>query len=422
MATTALAINVLLKVRALVEHRLWEVCQKRFTVSTENKRLRAVFPVDLNQVHGARLHAALARLAKVDRSGKEGGIYSIVLHGPPGSSKTAISEALSQQMWHHERRWGGREARLIRVTPADFTRRGEGRLDSEARAIFDLLRHVRGVTILFDEIDDLLLRRESGGGRRFMDLIVPAMLNRLQDLHSACPHQEICFVLGTNFVENIDPALMRKGRIDKRYAIVYPDWNARLATIGKHFHERVLKRDDETLSADEWLSRRQWGMEQVELLAKSTAGWPWLVLNALCAEFSRMLGDATLDEVGRVKLDKEFLELYEHERASLMEPAYIGRLLGRFDSPDLRLEYVLHLLSRTNHPMLARELIAIATAEAKQYIKAHYATVDQERQDFIWKHRIVPDLKVTAQALLNRRAHYVAVDDSWLSPVENPPQ
>jgi hypothetical protein len=405
LGTTALAINVLLKVRALVEHRLWEMCQKRFTVTTDNKRLRDVFPVDLNHPHGQRFHAELARMAKVDRSGQEGGVYSLVLHGPPGSSKTAISEALSQQMWHHAQRWGGREARLIRITPADFTRRGESRLDSEARMIFNLLRHVRGVTILFDEIDDLLLRRENGGGRRFMDLIVPAMLNRLQDLRSACASQEICFVLGTNFVENIEPALMRKGRIDRMFAIVYPDWNTRLATIGKHFDEAIADRLN-SMNVDEREDFRHWATKNVQRLARRTAGWPWLVINSLCGDLVRALVKRDLSRDKRGALNEEFVTMYARERASLVEPAYVGRLLRHFDSPDLRSEYVFHLMSRATHAEDEDQLLARAQADMKKYISAHFSKRERGRQEEIWNGQIVRKLRRTAAPILRRNLHF----------------
>jgi hypothetical protein len=403
MGTTALAINVLLKVRGLVEHRLWEMCQKRFTVTTENKRLRDVFPVDLNRPHGRRLHSDLARMAKVDRSGQDGGVYSLVLHGPPGSSKTAISEALSEQMWHHAQRWGGREARLIRITPADFTRRGEGRLDSEARMIFNLLRHVRGATILFDEIDDLLLRRESGGGRRFMDLIVPAMLNRLQDLRSACPSQEICFVLGTNFVENIEPALLRKGRIDRMYPVVYPDWNTRLATIGKHF-DPIIANQLTRGSPEDQDEFRRWSNGTVRRLARRTAGWPWLVINGLCGELARVVKGHDLTPAGRKKLKDPFATIYGREWNSLVEPAYVGRLLRHFDSPDLRNEYLLHLISRANHEEDRTQLLARADADAGEYIKAHFPERERKRQNEIWGREIIPKLSRSADTLLKRRS------------------
>jgi len=102
--------------------------------------------------------------------------YAFVLHGPPGSSKTAIAQAFSAQMWRSTQRGQGRKPRMIRITPADFTRHGEHRLDYEARLIFDLISRVRGTVILFDEIDDLLRARKQADSPSFLDLIVPAML------------------------------------------------------------------------------------------------------------------------------------------------------------------------------------------------------------------------------------------------------
>jgi SpoVK/Ycf46/Vps4 family AAA+-type ATPase len=350
-------------------------------------------------------------MAKVDRSGQDGGLYSLVLHGPPGSSKTAISEALSEQMWHHAQRWGTREARLIRITPADFTQRGEGRLDSEARMIFNLLRHVRGVTILFDEIDDLLLRRESGGGRRFMDLIVPAMLNRLQDLRSACPSQEICFVLGTNFVENIEPALLRKGRIDRMYPVVYPDWNTRLATIGKHLDPIIADQLKRGSPADQDEFRR-WATRTVRWLGRRTAGWPWLVINGLCGDVARTVKDRDLKPDARKVLKGEFAKMYARERNALVEPAYVGRLLRHFDSPELRNEYLLHLLSRANREETGGQLLSRANADAKEYIKAHFSQRERSRQVEIWRRQIIPKLRRSAITLLKRRSYFFDPDQT----------
>src|SRR6185436_15758619 len=134
--TTAFSVNALLKIRDLVEYRLWQLCEKRFTVirSEDSSGLKKVTPVDLGAQHAHRLHRHLAWMAEAQRIGSDNAEYSLVLHGPPGSSKTFIARALSVEMWKATRQWGSKEGpRLIRITPADFTRMGEDRLDSEAR-------------------------------------------------------------------------------------------------------------------------------------------------------------------------------------------------------------------------------------------------------------------------------------------------
>jgi hypothetical protein len=288
--TTAFSVNTLLKIRDLVEYRLWQLCENRFTIirSHERSELKEVAPVDLGAQHKYRLHRRIAER----QSGYEDAEYSFVLHGPPGSSKTSIAEALSVEQWRATRPWGSKEApRLVRITPADFTRMGEDRLDSEARLIFDLLSGVRGVTILFDEIDDLLRQRNTGTGPlaskpTFMELVVPAMLNRLADLRDACPRQELCFVLATNFIESIEPALLRKGRIDRLLPVVYPDQESRLALIFKFTSELItaiegkLKFDKTEISGciSNW--------------AKELSGWPYQSIKAACRQVERDLNNA----------------------------------------------------------------------------------------------------------------------------------
>jgi hypothetical protein len=268
--STCVAINSLIEIRQLFEYRLWQLCQRRFVIRRGHqlRPLAEIDPVDLGMVHERRLHRRLARIARETsretEEGSEPAEYGLVLHGPPGSSKTAIAEALGREMWGL-----GEKARFIRITPADFTRGGESGLDREARFIFDLLLHVRKVTIFFDEIDDLLRLRESGGGVSFIKLIVPAMLNRLQDLRDAAPRQEISFLLATNFIDNIEPALTRPGRIDGAVPVPYPDAWSRDAIF-----ERIVKTPVEPAVR--------------ELVARSTGGWPWSTYRRLCERIAAM--------------------------------------------------------------------------------------------------------------------------------------
>ena len=290
--TTAFSVNALLRIRDLVEYRLWQLCEQRFTVikSQERSELKKVAPVDLGAQHRYRLHRRIAE----GQSSYEDAEYSFVLHGPPGSSKTSIAEALSIEQWKATRPWGSKEApRLVRITPADFTRMGEDRLDSEARLIFDLLSGIRGVTILFDEIDDLLRQRNTGTGPlgskpTFMELVVPAMLNRLADLREACPRQELCFVLATNFIESIEPALLRKGRIDRLIPVVYTDQESRLALIYEFTSKLIMAIEDklkfEKTEISTYISNR----------AKKLAGWPYQSIKAACRQIERDLNIALL--------------------------------------------------------------------------------------------------------------------------------
>ena len=61
---TTFAINALLGIRELVEYRLWELCEKRFTVLEPTLRLSKIDAVDLGALHATRLHRRLSRMAR----------------------------------------------------------------------------------------------------------------------------------------------------------------------------------------------------------------------------------------------------------------------------------------------------------------------------------------------------------------------
>lgn len=284
---TTFAINSLLGIRELMEFRLWELCKRRFTIIEPERRLSNIEPVDLGTVHARRLHHYLARMAReVMGDAFEQAEYSLILHGPPGTAKTAITQALATEMWRSTppQPNGRRGARLIRITPADFTRKGEDRLDSEARIIFDILRRIRRATVLFDEIDDLLRKRDDKSDVSFFKLVVPAMLNRLQDLRDACPQQEICFVLATNYVDRIEPALIRKGRIDRALPLVYPDRESRRISLRRNI-EPLRK----TPAIYEF-ARLATSLLKNELdcgrIIEKTDYWSWKTFDTVCKEIA----------------------------------------------------------------------------------------------------------------------------------------
>lgn len=306
---TDLAVNALLGIREIMEYRIWEECRDRFTVLEEGRRLRDIDAVDLGSRHEYRLHRKLAKIARLaEGDDYKRAEYSLILHGPPGSSKTAITNALASEMWRSHRQ-ATAAGRLIRITPADFTRKGEDRLDSEARLIFDLLSRVRRVTILFDEIDDLLKVRSFDDPPNFMKLVVPAMLNRLQDLRDACERQEICFVLATNYVDRIEPALIRKGRIDRAIPVVYPDRDSRLGTLDRHLLS-LQKRDEEWVR---WALEFMYG-ERFDLsgILRETDFWPFQSFDSLCRtmveslEFAGRVDDGCQGEDELRKREDEF--------------------------------------------------------------------------------------------------------------------
>jgi hypothetical protein len=350
LLTTAFAINALLALRELIEHRLWEICEQRFTIIPTSRALKETDPVDLSLPHPQRLHSRMAELMRSALGGGGRRMYSMILHGPPGSSKTTVASALAHDHWRQTRRWGRPGSRLVRVTPADFTGSGEDRIDSEAKLIFQLLGHLRGVTILFDEVDDLL-RRRTAERPIFLDLVIPAMLNRLQDLRDACERQDICFLFGTNYVERIEPALMRPGRIDEKFPVVYADFRSRVYMAEKELRDLYERRPP--LKAEQALPWKEFAIRCAQVVAQETGGWTWNALREGC----EAVHDRIWSQVRRRRPEDKIsppVDIPEPKSwiPDLLKPLWRvadldGEYRGRIaTSPELSMEYVRYLVCR----------------------------------------------------------------------------
>ncbi len=320
---TAFSINALLEIRDLAEDRIWLICKQRFNIVSPTKSLAGVDPVDLGAKHGYRLHRRLSKMAREAQMGEPEAEYAFMLHGPPGSSKTAMAQAVAKEMWRGPSASASRPARLIRITPADFTRFGEDRLDSEARLVFTLLTHVRGTVVLFDEVDDLLHKRERDSSLRpvFMELITPAMLNRLADLRESCPRQEVCYIFATNFIQNIEAALLRRGRLDAAIPVVYPDTESRVAIVERRMGGlREAKRDGTAMRLENLKQK----------IVDETAFWPWMTIEDFLDEICELRSDQEAEP--RLLGEKYLLELNKpaYKVRALCEPPTPRELLNEF--------------------------------------------------------------------------------------------
>jgi len=141
--------------------------------------------------------------------------YSAILYGPPGSSKTFMAKAIAGEL-----QWP-----LVSLSPADFLARGEQHIEAQAAAIFTALSAGSRLVYFFDEIDELIRDRNKleKDERSVFTFLTPSFLTKLQDLHDAAKQHEFIFILGTNYLDHIDAAAKRAGRIDEQFPIIYPD-------------------------------------------------------------------------------------------------------------------------------------------------------------------------------------------------------
>jgi len=147
--------------------------------------------------------------------------YSMLLYGPPGTGKTHFARSLARDLGYD----------FINVTPSDFLKAGEAGVEARAQDLFKVLNAQSDAVILFDEIDRLLLDRESGkyGSQSDMfQFMTPSMLTKLNDLRK---NKQSIFIIATNYAGRIDGAIKRPGRIDRQLPFLPPDYERRRLII-----------------------------------------------------------------------------------------------------------------------------------------------------------------------------------------------
>lgn len=144
--------------------------------------------------------------------------FSMLLYGPPGTGKSTIAEKIAETLG-----WP-----LITITPSDFVASGVDQVETKSKNIFKVLCEQKEKVIFFDEIDRLILDRDSDYYSEQSDMfqfMTPSMLVKIKDLRVK---EKCIFIIGTNYEERIDKAIKRAGRIDKRYLILPPDKSRRI--------------------------------------------------------------------------------------------------------------------------------------------------------------------------------------------------
>lgn len=133
---------------------------------------------------------------------------SAILFGPPGTGKTTLVESLA----------GAIEWDFVEVLASDFLSKGMDRVPAEADEIFDQLMELDHCVILFDEIDELMRRRDNEADP-FGRFLTTSMLPKLAKLWE---QRKVLFFVATNDVDAADPAIKRTQRFDARIFVTPP--------------------------------------------------------------------------------------------------------------------------------------------------------------------------------------------------------
>lgn len=144
-----------------------------------------------------------------------GAAYSAILFGPPGTAKTTICESLAQRMG-----WD-----FVVIDTTAFLADGLTNVASRIRYVFERLQRLNECVILFDEIEEFCLDRETPGLGMESRMLTTAMLTAINDLRR---QKRSIFFLATNRLRAFDSAITRPGRFDLQLFVGTPNLASRV--------------------------------------------------------------------------------------------------------------------------------------------------------------------------------------------------
>lgn len=157
---------------------------------------------------------------------------AILFYGPPGTGKTTIAKAMAGEM----------NATFYQTSGSEFVEMFVGVGASRVRDIFADAKKNAPSVIFVDEFDAIGGKREVGGSGSGKE--AEQTLNQLLvELSELKPEDRVFVVAATNFVEKLDPAVIRPGRFDYKIKIDLPDLEGRKEIIKIHSKGKPLAQD-----------------------------------------------------------------------------------------------------------------------------------------------------------------------------------
>ncbi len=209
----------------------------------------------------------------------------MIFWGPPGTGKTYFAKAIATAIG----------AAITIVSGPELKSKWVGESEENLRMVFHKARQSAPAIIVFDELDSFATRRGSYSGSGVEHSMVNQLLTEMDGFHK----EELVFVVGTtNFVESLDPALLRPGRFEFHLHIPYPDDTDRREILKIYDKKMKLDFTDEAID----YAVRRTGENFMTSTGTAFSGDH---LNALCRSVARVrlrddiVGPSTQKEIER---------------------------------------------------------------------------------------------------------------------------
>lgn len=197
-----------------------------------NVRLREVAGIEEAKAEVQEIVDFLRHPAKYRRLG--GNLpKGVLLIGPPGTGKTMLAKAIACEA----------EAQFFSAHGSDFTEVFVGVGAKRVRSLFRQAARHRPAIIFIDEIDCVGKHRKFDTNGEHQQTI-NALLAAMDGFENS---QGIVVIAATNRPEDLDEALLRPGRFDRKVYVPYPDMKGRRAILQIHADGKPIADEAEAL-------------------------------------------------------------------------------------------------------------------------------------------------------------------------------
>jgi transitional endoplasmic reticulum ATPase len=144
----------------------------------------------------------------------------VLLHGPPGTGKTRLAQAVANES----------DAQFFAINGPEIMGSGYGESEKRLREVFEEAARSSPAIIFIDEIDSIAPKRSQVSGEAEKRLV--AQLLTLMDGLEA--RSNLVVIAATNRPDALDEALRRPGRFDREIVIGVPDEKGRREILAIH--------------------------------------------------------------------------------------------------------------------------------------------------------------------------------------------
>ncbi|HEX8983311.1 MAG TPA: ATP-dependent zinc metalloprotease FtsH [Ktedonobacterales bacterium] len=191
-----------------------------------------------------------------------------LLVGPPGTGKTLLARAVA----------GEAGVPFFSMSGSEFVEVLVGVGASRVRDLFDQAKKAAPSIIFIDEID--AVGRQRGTSLTTNDEREQTLNQLLVEMDGFDSRQAVVVIAATNRPDNLDQALLRPGRFDRRVTVDRPDWKGRQAILSIHSRGVPMASDVD-----------------LQLLARTTTGMVGADLANLVNEAALLAARRNLDRV-----------------------------------------------------------------------------------------------------------------------------